>query len=172
MSFEAELEPRVMDAKERRKERRRLNRLQRMAKNYRNGKGFVIRSAEGVRFAYAGTPLPEKEQAVEPQHSPFQRTLRRLLNPNFKEQASIQVPKSDLEIPDYGDASQEGHTISDSRGEFIEEVYPKLFGEEEMGDPAREFEPAEITAILVAYEAKLATDGLLIVRAPRRGVQD
>lgn len=52
-------------------------------------------------------------------------------------------------------------TVGETRGEFIENVYPKLFGEEEMGDVSREFRPSEITAILVAYESRLASNGLL-----------
>jgi hypothetical protein len=52
-------------------------------------------------------------------------------------------------------------SIAESRGEFIDEAYPHLFGEEEMGDPARVITPAEVTAVLQGYEAKLAFDGLL-----------
>jgi hypothetical protein len=51
--------------------------------------------------------------------------------------------------------------VSDARVEFIEIVYPKLFGEEEMGDTSRDFSPAEITEILCLHEEYLASKGLL-----------
>lgn len=51
--------------------------------------------------------------------------------------------------------------VSLARGKFIEEKYGFLFGEEEMGDPSREFTPEELTTILMAYESLLAREGLL-----------
>ena len=50
--------------------------------------------------------------------------------------------------------------ISKVRAEFIEEAYPKLFGPEEMGDPSRDMNPEELTAVLVAYENYLVRHGL------------
>jgi hypothetical protein len=57
--------------------------------------------------------------------------------------------------------------ILQARAEFTEELYPTLFGEEEMGDPAREFEPSEITGVLAVYESFLASRGLLRVKKSR-----
>ncbi len=51
--------------------------------------------------------------------------------------------------------------LFEARGEFIEKMYPALFGPEEMGDVAGTFEPSDITGILVAYEQCLAANGLL-----------
>jgi hypothetical protein len=53
-----------------------------------------------------------------------------------------------------------------ARSRFIEDVYPRLFGNEEMGDPAAEFTTDELTAVLVAYEGRLASEGLLKVINP------
>ena len=50
--------------------------------------------------------------------------------------------------------------LNKARFNFIEETYPTLFGEE-MGDPAREFTPDQITALLVEYEHHLAKNDLL-----------
>lgn len=51
--------------------------------------------------------------------------------------------------------------IIESRVEFIDKIYPGIFGEDEMGDPSVELEPKDITGILAAYESHLALNGLL-----------
>lgn len=47
------------------------------------------------------------------------------------------------------------------RSEFIHVMYPRLFGDEEMGDGAEVFTPSDLTAVLVAYEGLLGSRGLL-----------
>jgi hypothetical protein len=47
------------------------------------------------------------------------------------------------------------------RAEFIENNYSRWFGTEEMGDPAAEVTPEQLTGILFQYEDHLAQNGLL-----------
>lgn len=52
-----------------------------------------------------------------------------------------------------------------ARHEFTARIFPTIFGEEEMGDVAKEFTPSEITTILMAYEHELAANGLFRANA-------
>ncbi len=51
--------------------------------------------------------------------------------------------------------------LAHARSVYIEAVYPKLFGDEEMGDAVRQFTPSEVTALLAKYEACLVHHGLV-----------
>ncbi len=51
--------------------------------------------------------------------------------------------------------------LGEARGQFIEKHYPRIFGEEEMGDPSSVITPQELTTLLAMYELHLNQAGLL-----------
>lgn len=111
----------------------------------------------------------KKERNFSPQERHIARVSRRLVENRKREAAGEKVKGLVIESAEgkrhaYGSTTP---TVNEVRGKFIEEVYPELFGEEEMGDAAREFEPSEITAILIAYETNLAANGLLKIAQQR-----
>lgn len=77
MPYSSEFEPRVIGVKDMRRNRRFVDR-------YIKGKGLIVDSAEGHRWAYSDRPLPQEERSVEerPKLSTIHRILRRVLNPD------------------------------------------------------------------------------------------
>lgn len=122
-------------------------------------KGWVVESAEGVRFAYTDTPIPRGRQ-VESEHEKPSKIRKAL---GFILPRSVQVPHKETDASSVTHQEQQKavRQLFLARGEFIDENYPKLFGSEEMGDSARTFTPQEITGILSLYELHLAKQGLI-----------
>lgn len=123
-------------------ERRKVSRL---AARLIAGKGVTIESAEGRRYSYGS----RKTEAVEPvSSSPKKAKGARM--------AAAMAVETELDRLD-----SRSPEVLEARAMFIEDTYPVLFGEEEQGDPYREMTPSELTAVLVAYESRLAANGLL-----------